>query len=423
MDIGNPIIFNCPLCGKSMQMTTFTSCIVSSSKYFSDGNISQSGICCPDFTPDDLAKCPHCKALFFRYNVKDAKSVNFYTNKVKEDIEDPEREDLINAVKNKIAKNQQEEKEIREMLWHDFNKETRHGYNQLNGDELKIWQENCAALLRLAEKTLKEMQSEKNSEKYNNNDRENCILTIAELNRNLGNFDKCMELINELGSKWGWLKKQFAWECKAKNIFTFQLMTKNEMNLEKAKNQCGEDYFNRAQNFLPPYYGRRNLKKVLADFKKAEDLGMKGISFYRARGDIYLEELNDPDSAIADFSKALKQKDKNKRNKNYISGILSQRSSAYLKKGNYKKALAEIQTALDNDNDNENLYTMRAKIHEAMGNKEAAESDKLTAKTLIKKRQEWFETIKKKPVKISSKKGIIDKGLKKKRTKNKISEL
>ena len=323
MDIGDPVIYTCPLCGKKMQMTTFTSYTVSSSKYFSDGYIKQSGVCCPDFTPD-LAKCPYCKKLFFRHNVKDAETVNFYINKEKESIEDPDREDLVDAVKNKIFKKRQEEKELREMLWCSLNDDTRSGYYQLTGEELKLWQENCAVLLRMAEKTIKEMQSEKNSKKYNKDDIDSCLLMIAELNRNLGKFDKCMEIFSELGGKWAWLKKQFAWECKAKNIFTFQIMSKNEINLERDKNARAEDYLNRAQNFLPPYYGRRNLKKALAD----------------------------------------------------------------------------IQTALDSDDKDDRLYTIRGKIYEAMGETEAAENDKRKAQMLIKKKnEEWEARIKEKNAK------------------------
>ena len=402
MDIGDPIIYTCPICGKKMEMTTFTSYTVSSSKAFSDGEVTKSGICCPNFTPD-LAKCPHCKKLFFRHDDKTAKSVNFYENKVKAEIEDPEREDLINAVKNKIFKKWKDEKILREMLWRSLNDDIRHGYGVLTGEELKFWQDNCVALLRLEEKTLKD----------NDEERETCLLMMAELNRNLGNFDKCMELINSFSGKWSWLKKQFAWECKAKNIFTFELLSKKEMNLEKEKDQYAKYYYDRAKKFLPLYYGRKNFKKALADYNKAEDLGMTGTIFYEKRGLLYLDELNDPDSAISDFSKALKQKD------NYIEnskiGLLIFRSNACFKKGNLKKALADIQTAINENEDNDRLYFERSKIYEAMGDKDknpqdfykAAEKDRKKAEKLEQrylkmqeKEREKYEAIVNKPVKI-----------------------
>ena len=362
MDIGNPIIYTCPSCGKKMEMTTFTSYTVSSSKSFSDGEITKSGICCPDFTPD-LAKCPKCKNLFFRHDDKTAKSVNFYENKVKAEIEDPNRKDLIKAVKNKTFKKWSDEKILREMLWRELNRDTRMGEYQFKGRELKDWQDNCAALLKLMEKALK------NSEE----DRETCILMIAELNRNLGNFTQCMEYLKELGSNFSWLKKQFDWECKAKNIFTFELMSKREMNLEKEKKQYAVYYYNRAKNFLPKFYGRRNPKKALADYNKAENLGMTDSNFYIKRSLFYLDELKDP-----------------------------------------QKALADIKTALTEDKNNYRLYGTRSKIYEAMGNINAAQKDKLKVETLLKKEQEKEEA--------ENEKRRIDR-LKKTKGKGTISEL
>jgi len=409
LDIGNPTIYKCPSCGKKMQMTNWTSYTVSSSKSFSDGYIKESGICCPFFTPD-LAKCPHCKKLFFRDNVKDAETVNFYANKVKAEIEDPVINDLIDAVKNRQFKKWQEEKALREDLWRGLNR--GYEYDESGGSEFKIRQDNCAALLKLTEKTLKEMQLEKNINKYSSSDRENCIFMLAELNRNLGKFEKCMELLKELGSKWSWLKKQFAWECKAKNLFTFELITKNEMNLEKSKEQYGEDYYNRAKKFLQDY-GRRNAKKALADYIKAESLGTRGTIFYKERGLLYLDELNDLDCAIADFTKALKQKDDYSEDSK--TDILNHRSNAYLKKGNYKKALADIQTAIDEESNYVALYTTRCKIYEAMGNIAAAQDDERKAemvqqknKEAFEKRQKEYEAIMNKPVKASAKKGITE---------------
>jgi len=375
MDIGNPLIYTCPSCGKKMKMTIFTSYTVSSSRSYSDGYVRESGICCAHLTPD-LAKCPHCKNLFLRHKVKDSEYVNFYTNKVKKDIEEPNTNDIIKAVKNKIFKKRQDENELREALWRSLNDDTRYGYNQLSGDDLKLWQENCAVLLRFNEKTLKEIQSGKNSKE----DVENCLLITAELNRNLGKFDKCMEYMNQLGGKWSWLKKQFAWECKGKNIFTFEIIPKDIMNLEKAKDQNKDDYYNRAQYFLPPYYGRRNIRKIIADYDKAESLGMKGTIFYCERGDLYLDQLNDTDSAIADYTKALKQNDDYRK-----SYSLSLRSNAYFKKGNFKKALADINAAIEDYSENNDLYTMRAEIYEAMGNTDLAENDRRKAKEIEQK--------------------------------------
>jgi len=426
MDFGFPTIYYCPSCGKKMKMENVTSYTVSSSKYYSDGDVYESGICCAHLTPE-LTKCPHCDALFFRRNAK-SEETSFITNTSKiNDILEPCRADLISAVKNKIAKNKDEEKAIREVLWHEFNKETRYGNDILTGNDLKSWQDNCAVLLSLTEKTLKEMQLKKNSKQYRVSDRDDCVFMIAELNRNLGNFDKCMELFKELGSRWSWLKRQFAWECKAKNIFTFELITREEMNIEKSKDQYADDYYKRAKKFLQNY-GRKSFKKALADYNKAESLGMRGTLFYEERGLLYLDELNDPDSAIADFSKALKQKDDFRESSRTI--LFFNRSNAYLKKGSLKKALTDIQTAIKEESDDERMYTTRSKIYEAMGNVEAAESDKRKADEvyqqnleLRKKQQEEWEAFINKPFKVSSKKGIKDSGKKRNKKRNALDEI
>jgi hypothetical protein len=193
MTFGDPIIYHCPSCRKMMKMLTFRSYTVKGGSIYSD-SFSTGG---PHFT-SDLAKCPHCKKLFFRHNDKNAIEMDIRTASRIKYIEDPDREDLLGVLTNngKIAngfiKNRKEEKTYRLDLWHELNKTTRSGRNKFSADELELWKNNCAALLPLMEKTFKEMQSEKNSTQYRDKDRDNCLIQIAELNRNLGNFDKCV---------------------------------------------------------------------------------------------------------------------------------------------------------------------------------------------------------------------------------------
>jgi len=194
-----------------MKMLTFRSYTsrsggsIYSDSYYSGG---------PHFT-SDLAKCPHCKELFFRHNDKNAIEMDIRTAGRLKYIEEPDREDLIRLMENNgkiksdFIKNRKEERTCRLDLWHELNKTTRSKYDKLSDDELELWKKNCAALLPLMEKMLKEMQSEKNGAQYRDKDRDNCLIQIAELNRNLGNFDECMKLINKLNSDWDWLKKQF----------------------------------------------------------------------------------------------------------------------------------------------------------------------------------------------------------------------
>jgi tetratricopeptide (TPR) repeat protein len=324
--------------------------------------------------------------LFFRHNVKQAGKIKRSiaqrnTSKIK-DIKDPEYKDFINALKQGLAKNWQEEKQIREYLWRDLNKNVRRGGNYFKGNEQKIWKDNCIALLPLTEKAYKEILLKKNSKKYSGEDRENCLVMIAELNRNLDNFDKCMEIIKQLNSEWDWLKEQFAWECEAKNPFAFQLIGKEAMNLDKTRKPSrnkpaagfGDAYFERGKIFCKRGY----VKKALADFNMAEKLGVRDYErcdLFLERGVLYLQKFNDNDKALADFTKALDFVEYDRQREEALSG----RSSAYQNKGDSAAALADITAVIDSNDRNSNYFNTRSKIHEAMGNSEAAKWDSFKA--------------------------------------------
>ena len=148
MTFGDPIIYYCPSCNKPMKMRARRSYTVRSSDVFSDGYSTGR----PHFTPD-LAKCPNCKKLFFRHNVKNTKEMDRRAADKIKDIENPERNDLLNALstvklpaKNKTIGNRQEEKTLREDLCRNLNNETRRGDNILSGELLETWKINLLNL-------------------------------------------------------------------------------------------------------------------------------------------------------------------------------------------------------------------------------------------------------------------------------------
>jgi len=81
-------------------------------------------------------------------------------------------EDLFNSLKSGIAENKIEEKTIRLEIWWAYNDRKR------NNDELR-WKENCLALLKLLD------YSDINQR-----------IMVAEINRNLGDFEKCISIIS-----------------------------------------------------------------------------------------------------------------------------------------------------------------------------------------------------------------------------------
>jgi hypothetical protein len=173
----------------------------------------------PHFTPN-LAKCPNCGALFFLHNLW-AKKENAPSEEYRyyEYIDTPSLEDYIKIVEQRLSKTADEEIEARSRLWRALNNIVRGG-NAFNPDKLKIWQDNCAALLPLLEFALAQKQK---ANVEDDGEIDNLIITIAELQRNLEQFDQCAQTINKLGENWEWLKEQFLQKCKSHRRFVFEL--------------------------------------------------------------------------------------------------------------------------------------------------------------------------------------------------------
>jgi len=269
MTFGNPVVFYCPSCNRPMKAVTYRSYTVRRGESYSDGR--QTGR--PHFSPD-LAMCPGCKAVFFRHNIWAQKEMDMAEASNIDRVLDPKRTDFVKALEKGLAQNWQEEMQIREYLWRDLNDSLRHGNVYLTEDELEIWEKNSAALIPLVEKTISQTD-----EKAGNGKRYNLLLISAELRRNLGSFDKCMEIINSLNQDWDWLKEQFEWECKLKNIYTFKLLSKSEMNLEiDNENNCW-DYYNRGRIYLM----RGKYENALLDLNAAIGLNGSDARMYKLR--------------------------------------------------------------------------------------------------------------------------------------------
>ena len=78
-------------------------------------------------------------------------------------------------------------------------------FNEKN--EEILWEENCNELINLLD--------------YSNI---NQRIMIAELNRNLGNFEKCITVINSIDSNdYNWIKEKFVTECNKKNRWVIEM--------------------------------------------------------------------------------------------------------------------------------------------------------------------------------------------------------
>jgi len=369
MTFGDPIIYICPTCDKQMAMLTYRSYTVHHSEVYSDGYNTGK----PNFTPD-LAKCPYCDTLFFRHNAKETKVAN---RKKIEDIKRPERSDLLKATKENITKTWQEKKQLYEDLWRIFNHGTRKGAGVFTDHELTIWKDICSELLLLSKKALKN-KSEKST------DHDNLLIQVAELHRNLSEFGKCLKLLDKLSNDWDWLKEQFVRECKTKNPFTFELASKHEMTLDTNPKATCYDYYERGKKYMPTSYSLRDIKKALADFNKAEELGIDNFHFFSDRAFLYYNDLNEPEKAISDFTKAIEHaKNYTSVHKAHAISTYHWRSNCYLQIGKLQEALADINKVIELDNTSSAVYHSRKIIYEQMGNVMAAEYDKFKAELVF----------------------------------------
>ena len=311
-----PTIYYCPSCNKPMLKTNYRSYTVHGSTTYSDG--MRTGL--PNFTPN-LAKCPNCGAVFFLHNLwakkEDAppEEYRYYKN-----IDDPVLGDYIKAVEQGLAKNADEEIEARTCLWRALNNITRHG-GSFSDDTMKLWEENCGKLLSLKEQKLKRIMETAELDAIN-------ILRIetAELQRNLGRFDECLQILESFPDSYDFLKRQFAVKCKVKDRMVFRVRYTNE-------NADGDDYFidedGEYRHFLDPCAKNADFRRILNYWTKQ------------------IEEN-------ADASDIDRQR----------------RAFVYYKKGDYNGALSDINRAIELNGDDEDAFRLRAKIYRAIGNSE-----------------------------------------------------
>ena len=324
MDIGPSTIYYCPECKKLIAKMNTTSYWENSGAVtvYSDGERKgcDAGIQTTHFTPD-FGKCPFCNALFFARNLKKAGNDSEYEDY--KYIGDPVFDDYIKAVKRKIAKTQDEEIEARVKLWQALNDSIRDNRVQDRRDidaertffldeYAKLWEDNCKILLSLLEKKI---------EKCVDKD-EICFIcvTIAELNRNLGNFDACFDIIENLPETFEWLKLKYISRTASHDRLVFILVAPDE-KIEKFQ---------------------------------AEEI-----------------DLDDPNQAVRCWTEAIEESEKKNRSFFY------NRAQAYFKKSeeDYKylqRAFEDVNTALVSAGGDEEDYYLLAKIYEKMGDDDKA---------------------------------------------------
>jgi hypothetical protein len=206
MTLGPNYIYKCPNCGNLLLKESLSSGNTLGAELFSDGKRIAPML--PDFP--DLTKCKKCNSIFW---LSDLKKIGT-RYECEENPKNPEWgdadiaefldiSDLFRALEEKKSK----EIIIRQLIWWAFNDRVRDGKEIfVEENEENLWMQNCIALTELF-----------NKENINQK------IMIAELYRNLGQFEHCIELIDNLSDDLDWLKNKFKEECAKKNQLVFQL--------------------------------------------------------------------------------------------------------------------------------------------------------------------------------------------------------
>jgi hypothetical protein len=204
---GPDYIYQCPNCGKYLKGRSLRSGNTFGAELFSDGKMIAPML--PTFP--DLTKCRKCDAIFWLSSLNEIGTDDWNSkNSEWENVYYADFlgiEDLHRALK--ITKKKEDTIFIRQQIWWTFNDRVRVGKKTelfIHENEKDLWEQNCNHLLNLLDK-----------------DNVNQKIMIAELLRNLGQFERCTNLINELPNDFDWLKTQFETECAKKNTMVFKM--------------------------------------------------------------------------------------------------------------------------------------------------------------------------------------------------------
>jgi hypothetical protein len=201
---GPKIVYKCPNCGNLLKNSSLMSGNTFGTIIFSDGKRVAPML--PKFP--NLTKCKKCNTFLWlsklgkigSYRKRDETKPEWENA---DNVEFLEINDYFDMLKLGVFDNKSEENKIRREIWWAYNDRRRDGKEMFvdENDKLK-WQENCLKLIDLLD--FSDM---------------NQRIMIAEINRNLGNFEKAIEIISSVkNNKFDWLKEKLLAACKEKNM-------------------------------------------------------------------------------------------------------------------------------------------------------------------------------------------------------------
>lgn len=206
---GPNYIYKCPNCGNLMARGSMVSGNTFGSKIFSDGRRIAPML--PEFP--NLTKCKKCDTIFWLSKIKEIGTVGWGDHENPEwqyvdNVEFLKIDDYFTAIDTGIAESKEEELIIRRKIWWAYNDRKRNDHTMfVDVNDILKWEANIIELINL----------------FDQNDIDQRIV-VAELNRNLGDFEKCKSLMESIDDEdLNWLKEKFITECEKKNRNVIEL--------------------------------------------------------------------------------------------------------------------------------------------------------------------------------------------------------
>ena len=206
---GPNYIYKCPNCDNILRKGSLMSGNTFGAKIFSDGKrIAPMN---PEFP--DITKCKKCNTIFWLSKLKEIGTFE-WGDIVQSNWENADNAEFLNIedyfryLNEGHPENEQEESFIRQLIWWAYNDKKREGQELFidESDQLR-WAENVQKLKKL----------------FNQSDINQKIM-IAEMSRNLGDFENCISIIQSIeNDDLIWLKEKFINECKRKNKWVIVL--------------------------------------------------------------------------------------------------------------------------------------------------------------------------------------------------------
>jgi len=209
MQPGPTYIHSCPNCGNLLWRGSLLSGNTFGAKIYSDGKRIARML--PDFPK--ISKCKKCNTIFW-FSRKNIIGEQLWNSDPKPEWKNADKaeflniEDCFTALENRIFKTKSEEFSIRQQIWWAYNDRIRNGQPIFNdeSDERK-WLNN-----------IKELKLLLNPSDINQ------LIMMAEVDRNLGDFENCITLINGItNNDLDWIKELFLQECTKMNRWVFEL--------------------------------------------------------------------------------------------------------------------------------------------------------------------------------------------------------